>query len=78
MYYDRILVMDAGRVAEFDAPLALFDKEDSIVRSLCNEANLSRADILKIRATTHGQLSVPVSSAASAVNQEGSTAPAAS
>lgn len=77
MYYDRILVMDAGRVAEFDTPLALFDKEDSIFRSLCNEANLSRADVLKIRATVHGQLSVPASSAASAVNQE-VTAPAAS
>ena len=56
MYYDRILVMDAGRVVEFAAPLALFDREDSIFRSLCNEANLSRQDIVKIRATVHGQL----------------------
>ncbi|KAI0826665.1 multidrug resistance-associated ABC transporter [Trametes gibbosa] len=62
VYYDRILVMDAGRVAEFDTPLNLFDKEDSVFRSLCNEANLSRADVLKIRATVHGQLaSVPAS-----------------
>ncbi|KAI0674258.1 multidrug resistance-associated ABC transporter [Trametes maxima] len=68
VYYDRILVMDAGRVAEFDTPLNLFDKEDSIFRSLCNEANLSRADILKIRA---GQLSVPASSAASAIESAG-------
>ncbi|KAI0746725.1 multidrug resistance-associated ABC transporter [Daedaleopsis nitida] len=65
VYYDRILVMDAGRVAEFDTPLSLFDKEDSIFRSLCNEANLSRHDILKIRAGAHGPLSVPASSAAS-------------
>ncbi|RPD65442.1 multidrug resistance-associated ABC transporter [Lentinus tigrinus ALCF2SS1-7] len=65
VYYDRILVMDAGRVAEFDAPLALFDKEDSIFRSLCNEANLSRHDIVKIRASAHGQGSVPASSSAS-------------
>ncbi|KAI0371903.1 multidrug resistance-associated ABC transporter [Pilatotrama ljubarskyi] len=67
VYYDRILVMDAGKVAEFDTPLNLFDKEDSIFRSLCNEANLSRADILKIRGTVHGRLSVsvPASSAAS-------------
>jgi ABC-type multidrug transport system fused ATPase/permease subunit len=49
-YYDRILVMDAGRVAEFDTPLNLFDKEDSIFRSLCNEASLSRQDIVRIRA----------------------------
>lgn len=32
-FYDRIIVMDAGRVAEFDTPLALFDREDSIFRS---------------------------------------------
>ncbi|KAJ7270615.1 multidrug resistance-associated ABC transporter [Mycena haematopus] len=49
-YYDRILVMDSGEVAEFDTVLNLFDKEDSIFRSLCNEANLQRADILRIRA----------------------------
>ncbi|KAF7373650.1 Oligomycin resistance ATP-dependent permease YOR1 [Mycena sanguinolenta] len=49
-YYDRILVMDKGEVAEFDTVLNLFDKKDSIFRSLCNEANLQRADILRIRA----------------------------
>ena len=49
-YYDRILVMDDGHVAEFDTVLNLFDKEDSIFRSLCNEAHLSRDDILRIRA----------------------------
>ena len=65
VYYDRILVMDAGRVAEFDTPLNLFDKEDSIFRSLCNEANLSRQDIVKIRASVEGQVSVPGSGAAS-------------
>ncbi|KAH9849408.1 multidrug resistance-associated ABC transporter [Lenzites betulinus] len=70
VYYDRILVMDAGRVAEFDTPLALFDKEDSIFRSLCNEANLSRADVLKIRATVHGTLSVPASAAPSVLHAD--------
>ncbi|KAJ7746241.1 multidrug resistance-associated ABC transporter [Mycena metata] len=49
-YYDRILVMDQGQVAEFDTVLNLFDKEDSIFRSLCNEANLQRPDIVRIRA----------------------------
>ncbi|KAJ2916152.1 hypothetical protein MD484_g4261, partial [Candolleomyces efflorescens] len=48
-YYDRVMVMDEGRVAEFDTVLNLFDKEDSIFRSLCDEANLQRADILRIR-----------------------------
>ncbi len=65
VYYDRILVMDAGKVAEFDSPLDLFDKEDSIFRSLCNEANLSRQDILKIRSGVQERGSVPASSAAS-------------
>jgi ABC-type multidrug transport system fused ATPase/permease subunit len=48
-YYDRVLVMDNGEIAEFDTVLNLFDKEDSIFRSLCNEAGLSREDILRIR-----------------------------
>ncbi|KAJ2926067.1 hypothetical protein H1R20_g11028, partial [Candolleomyces eurysporus] len=48
-YYDRVLVMDGGSVAEFDTVLNLFDREDSIFRALCNEANLSRSDILRIR-----------------------------
>ncbi len=65
VYYDRILVMDAGQVAEFDTPLDLFDKEDSIFRSLCNEANLSRQDIVKIRTGVQERGSVPASSAAS-------------
>ncbi|KAJ7461221.1 multidrug resistance-associated ABC transporter [Mycena latifolia] len=49
-YYDRILVMDQGQVVEFDTVLDLYDMEDSIFRSLCNEANLQRADIQRIRA----------------------------
>ncbi|EPQ52804.1 multidrug resistance-associated ABC transporter [Gloeophyllum trabeum ATCC 11539] len=50
-YYDRILVMDSGRVAEYDTPLNLYDKSDSIFRSLCDEAHLSRKDIERIRAS---------------------------
>jgi hypothetical protein len=41
--------MDAGKVVEFDTVLNLFDRSDSIFRSLCEQANLSRADILRIR-----------------------------
>lgn len=50
VYYDRVLVMDGGRVAEFDTPFNLFDREDSIFRSLCDEAGLTREDIIRIRA----------------------------
>ncbi|KAJ8076751.1 hypothetical protein PM082_001174 [Marasmius tenuissimus] len=48
-HYDRILVMDDGKLVEFDSVLELFDKETSIFRSLCDEANLKREDILRIR-----------------------------
>ncbi|KAF9262693.1 multidrug resistance-associated ABC transporter [Marasmius fiardii PR-910] len=48
-HYDRVLVMDDGKVAEFDEVLNLFDNEGSIFRSLCDEASLGRADIVKIR-----------------------------
>ena len=46
--------MDAGKVAEFDTVLNLFDTEGSIFRSLCDQANLSRADILRIRMESTG------------------------
>ncbi|PPQ67201.1 hypothetical protein CVT24_011272 [Panaeolus cyanescens] len=48
-HYDRVLVMGDGHVAEFDTVLNLFDNSTSIFRSLCDEANLSLSDILKIR-----------------------------
>lgn len=50
-FYDRILVMDAGQVAEYDEPLTLFDRgpDGSIFRQLCDEARLNREDIVKIR-----------------------------
>jgi len=42
--------MDAGKVAEFDTVLNLYDTETSIFRHLCNEANLRRGDVVRIRA----------------------------
>ncbi|KAH8103346.1 multidrug resistance-associated ABC transporter [Cristinia sonorae] len=56
VYYDRIIAMDNGEVAEFDTPLNLFDKEDSIFRSLCDEAGLSRQDIVRIRSGAVSQI----------------------
>ncbi|KAI0795051.1 multidrug resistance-associated ABC transporter [Abortiporus biennis] len=47
--YDRILVMDEGHVAEFDTPINLFNRESSIFRSLCDEANLTYEQILHLR-----------------------------
>ncbi|CDZ96790.1 Multidrug resistance-associated protein/mitoxantrone resistance protein, ABC superfamily [Phaffia rhodozyma] len=48
-FYDRILIMDAGKVAEFASPIELFDRENSIFRSMCDQAQLTRSDILRIR-----------------------------
>ena len=42
--YDRIIVMDSGRVAEFDTPRALLANEYSIFYSLAYEAGVSLDD----------------------------------
>ncbi|KAL0574913.1 hypothetical protein V5O48_007057 [Marasmius crinis-equi] len=60
-HYDRIMVMDDGKLAEFDGVLELFDNESSIFRSLCDEASLGREDILKIR-EVYGQGPPPTNS----------------
>ena len=36
--YDRILVLDNGRVVEYDSPLVLFYKEGGIFRSMCEKS----------------------------------------
>lgn len=43
--YDRVLVMEEGRVAEFDSPLNLFLRDDGIFRGLCDRSNISLDDI---------------------------------
>ncbi|KAG0705743.1 ABC protein [Suillus ampliporus] len=43
--YDRILVLDAGLVAEFDTPSNLFKVEDGIFRKMCERSNISLKDI---------------------------------
>ncbi|EPS96092.1 hypothetical protein FOMPIDRAFT_101769 [Fomitopsis schrenkii] len=45
--YDRILVMDAGQIAEFDTPLNLFQKQDSIFRGMCERSGITTAEIEK-------------------------------
>ncbi|KAL0067158.1 Multiple drug resistance-associated protein-like transporter 1 [Marasmius tenuissimus] len=39
--YDRILVMDAGKIAELDTPQALLENKNSIFYSLASEAGLT-------------------------------------
>jgi len=43
--YDRIVVMDAGRIAEMDTPLALWEKgEGGIFRGMCDRSGITRDD----------------------------------
>ncbi|KZP33097.1 P-loop containing nucleoside triphosphate hydrolase protein [Athelia psychrophila] len=44
--YDRILVLDAGTVAEFDTPRNLFGRDSGIFRSMCEQSGISLEDIL--------------------------------
>ncbi|KAI3550246.1 ABC transporter [Colletotrichum filicis] len=43
--YDRICVMDAGRIAELDTPLALWQREGGIFRSMCDRSGIRLEDI---------------------------------
>ncbi|KAG1750098.1 ABC protein, partial [Suillus lakei] len=43
--YDRILVLDAGLVAEFDTPSNLFQMESGLFRGMCERSNISLKDI---------------------------------
>ncbi|KAF3387629.1 Oligomycin resistance ATP-dependent permease YOR1 [Penicillium rolfsii] len=47
IHYDRICVMDQGRIAEMDSPIALWDREDGIFRAMCERSGITREDILE-------------------------------
>lgn len=38
---DRVLVLDKGKIAEFDAPNSLLEKKDSIFFGMCKDAGLA-------------------------------------
>jgi len=38
--YDRLLVLDAGRVAEFDTPWNLLQKDDGIFKNMCLQSGM--------------------------------------
>ncbi|KAI8057636.1 hypothetical protein BDF22DRAFT_661756 [Syncephalis plumigaleata] len=48
--YDKVLVMDSGRLAEFDSPSVLIQRKDSLFRRLCEQSG--EFDILLAMATT--------------------------
>ena len=53
---DRILVMDAGRVAEFASPAELLRDESTIFASLCRQAGASNFAGLKAAADRHAEV----------------------
>ncbi|KAL7419852.1 hypothetical protein Q5752_005768 [Cryptotrichosporon argae] len=46
--WDKILVMNAGQVEDFDTPLALFD-QGGLFRTMCERSSISRDDIVRAR-----------------------------
>lgn len=48
-FYDRVIVLENGTVAEFDTPMKLFNQKDSIFRGMCDAAQLDGEAILRIR-----------------------------
>lgn len=47
--YDRILVMDAGQVAEYDTPEVLFAQAGGIFRGMCERSGIGMEDIVRAR-----------------------------
>ncbi|KAL4756867.1 P-loop containing nucleoside triphosphate hydrolase protein [Aspergillus foveolatus] len=43
--YDRVCVMDEGRVAQLGKPLDLYNDEDGRFRQLCNESRITRDEV---------------------------------
>ncbi|KAK2805805.1 hypothetical protein FQN50_006081 [Emmonsiellopsis sp. PD_5] len=46
IHYDRICVMDQGRIAEMDVPLKLWERKDGIFRGMCDRSGIGREDFL--------------------------------
>ncbi|QRV97503.1 ABC transporter transmembrane region [Ceratobasidium sp. AG-Ba] len=51
--YDRICVLDAGQIAEFDTPAALFERKDGIFRSMCERSSITAKDIAQAASGYH-------------------------
>ncbi|KAK2795862.1 hypothetical protein FQN51_000345 [Onygenales sp. PD_10] len=46
IHYDRICVMDQGRIGEMDVPLKLWERNDGIFRGMCDRSGIGREDFL--------------------------------
>ncbi len=49
--YDRICVVDAGQIAEFDTPVNLYRQEGGIFRGMCERSSIQLDDIQLARET---------------------------
>ncbi len=47
MDYDRVMVLNAGEIAEYDSPKVLISKEKGIFKSMVEETGKQNAEILK-------------------------------
>jgi ATP-binding cassette, subfamily C (CFTR/MRP), member 1 len=52
--YDRICVMDAGKIAELDTPLRLWE-QGGIFRSMCDRSGIRVEDIKRAKAALEGE-----------------------
>lgn len=53
--YDRILVMNAGNVEEFDTPHALYSKSSGAFRAMCDKSAITEQDIVEAAALRDGR-----------------------
>lgn len=47
--WDRIVVMNAGEIEDFDTPLTLYDNEHGLFRTMCDRSNITREEIIRAR-----------------------------
>lgn len=64
--YDRILVMDAGNVAELDSPINLYE-QGGIFRSMCDRSGIRREDFFNSEEANFGADSPTLERSRSAV-----------
>jgi len=43
--YNRICVLDAGQIAEFDTPIRLYDIPNGIFRGMCERSSITMDDL---------------------------------
>ena len=54
MFSDRVLVLDDGHVAEFEDPLVLMDRDDSLFKAMCSAEGPAHATELRAMAEARG------------------------